>query len=248
MKHYDEIIIKDGYRFGVSFTPDLDTGEPWLNNDGHGIVSRWTNRPKTPGERILTQDRAFFRYYDWEATIAKAHREEWGVKGGQLDGETVGAYRARAVQADFDYLAAWCRDEWRYLSVDVALLDEAGDPVGTLAESLSGVDGYDGYELQVRDELIGYLLTRLQQNREHVIATFGPDPFGLETIGAAPRDAFGKPREVYYLVRVTDIEVTINAKSAEMAEAKLRGFLAGLRGRPGIVTWAGLTVETIARS
>jgi hypothetical protein len=148
-----EIFDHRGYRFRVTFPRD-DTyrSAPWDEYDGNGIISDWRPKDsKRPGERILTSDRSSCRFYDWQATIERAKREQWGPRHCAICGEESGgvgseAYgtihatpgirdheykhepagktAARAVQRDFDRWAAWCRDEWEYVGVVVQLVDE----------------------------------------------------------------------------------------------------------------------------
>ncbi len=123
-----------GHLVTVAWERDEFMGEPWKESDGHGVVCEYTTREKRPGERILCEDRQFRRYYDVEATMAIALRDGWDAKpyGQGTPGETA----ARAVEADFQYLAGWCRDEWEW-KFRVVKID------GKIHESLGGLDGTD---------------------------------------------------------------------------------------------------------
>lgn len=69
-----------GFTFRVILERDDDHPLPWEWGDGHGIVSDW--RPiesKRPGERILSRDREYARFYDWQATMKIATRDQWGI-------------------------------------------------------------------------------------------------------------------------------------------------------------------------
>ena len=104
-----ETIIVQGRDFAVMVEPDAAMRAPWEEYDGHGIVSEWTSRDKRPGERVLSQDRGSFRYYDVAATMRKARAERWGSN---LTG-SARERAAKAVEADFDYCQRWARDDDR---------------------------------------------------------------------------------------------------------------------------------------
>jgi hypothetical protein len=160
-----------GYRFRVKFERDDDTDAPWENSDGHGIVSDWTTRQKAPGERVLSEDHGSFRYYDFAGTLQLALRDQWGVAGGRLPGESRRQYAVRAVEQDYEYLRAWCRDEWEYLGVIVSLhADDADDEDETMVESLWGVESYsDDYPTEVAYELADQLIARLEVAQPDVV-------------------------------------------------------------------------------
>lgn len=155
-----------GRRFSVRFERDDFMGAPWEEHDGHGIVSDWTNRPKAPGERVLVEDRDSRRYYDVQATMARALAEGWGVAD-PPKGATKRQIAALAVARDFEYLRAWCADEWEWLQVEVTR-EDTGE-----TESTSGIDGdHDGgrYLTAVAYELAGELVAR---GRERAVGTEG---------------------------------------------------------------------------
>lgn len=154
-----------GRRFIAKYERDEFMGEPWKEHDGHGIVSEWTSRPKAPGERVLNEDRTSKRYYNVRETLAIARRDGWGVEGGRLPGESERAYAARAVEADFRFLRAWCRDEWEWIGVTVRLAD---DP--SITESLSGIESCSGAYLdEVARELADEILSRVEVANPDVV-------------------------------------------------------------------------------
>lgn len=118
-----------GFTFGLEIERDCDMSPPWEECDGHGEVSGWTSRDKTPGERVLNQDRGSKRYYDVQQTIKMAKKEGWGLCAeGMLALETKlgrkptkGEVAAASVEADFQYLRAWCEDKWHYAVLHVTL-------------------------------------------------------------------------------------------------------------------------------
>jgi hypothetical protein len=145
-KIFQDTLEVDGCTFAVYFEEDCDTGPPWEECDGHGPVSDWTTRDKHPGEMVLNQDRGSRRFYDFAEACKIARREQWGGFEG-----TPRQRAAEAAMRDFEYLRAWCNDEWCYVGVIVELLDDAGDGTG-IEESCWGVesDG-DGWKSVATD-------------------------------------------------------------------------------------------------
>jgi hypothetical protein len=122
------------YTFVVRFERDDDMREPWVEHDGHGIVSKWTARDKSPGELILTEDHGSKRYYDYQETLKVARRDGWSCDA-VLPGDTAKQKAHKAVMADYDYLRAWCQDEWEWTFVEVHLKD---DP--EMSDAMGGVE------------------------------------------------------------------------------------------------------------
>lgn len=112
---------RDGFHIVAKIIRDDDGSNPWERAEGHGPVSDW--RPlgsKRPGERVLSTDGRLARFYDHAEAVRMARRDGWGVHAEpQREGETLRAYRARAVEADFAFLKSWCDDEWYYVGVMV---------------------------------------------------------------------------------------------------------------------------------
>lgn len=147
-----------GRRFRVGFPRDDDHGAPWDEEDGHGPVSDWTTRQKTPGELVLCEDRGSRRYYDFAAACRIARRDGWLMTG---DNDLSPAQRAaNAAQADFERLRDWCNDDWHYVGVVVEMLDEDGEVLDD--ESLWGVESdADAYLDDTARELADEILHRL---------------------------------------------------------------------------------------
>lgn len=145
-----------GHTFHVETEPDLDAGPPWEDCDGHGYVSEWTTRDPELGERVLSHDHNSYRYYDFDATLELATKDGWGLMPDKAKGLTPEQITRQAVENDYEYLRAWCNDEWRYVGVVVTL-------VGTqYSESLWGVeDSDDTYVAEVARELADQLLGNL---------------------------------------------------------------------------------------
>ena len=120
----------NGCKFVASLYYDCDAGPPWEECDGHGPVRyEKRNRQVTrAGERVIHEDRHGTYLYDWAAATKTARREGWDSPPYKVG--TRGEQAARAVEADFQYLRGWLRDDWCYCGVAVQALDDNGDPVG----------------------------------------------------------------------------------------------------------------------
>lgn len=146
------------HTFLVRIARDAFPLAPWIEYDGHGTVSDWTTRSKRPGERVLSKDNRYVRYYDVQGTMSVALRDGWGA-GPDVPGETRRQKAARAVEANFEYLRAWCNDEWEYVCVDVHLVDDEEEPIDGRTASLCGVESncaeYIGeIAVQLADEIL----------------------------------------------------------------------------------------------
>lgn len=107
------------FRFRTEY--DETMGPPWEEHDGHGIISGWTTRAKTPGERVLVEDRGSRRYYDIEATMKIALRDGWDAPPYKTGTKRQTA--ARAVEADYQFCAGWANDRWHWIGVIVTRED-----------------------------------------------------------------------------------------------------------------------------
>lgn len=132
------------FNFRVEYIDDTDNGAPWENSDGQGVVSGWTTRPKRAGELELNRQGASRRYFDFSATCKKAREEQWDAPPYNTGGETKRQQAAKAARANYEYIRAWCKDEWRYVGVVVTLLDDNGDATG-VTDTLWGVETYGDY-------------------------------------------------------------------------------------------------------
>lgn len=152
MRIYDGSVVQiDGIDFVVNIETDCFAGPPWEEEDGHGPVSNWVDRPKLPGEMILlfkfshndgNSYRIFSRYrryYDFQAAVKLARREGWNTAPGVF--KTPGEQAAVSALADFRRLKRWCDDEWQYVYVTVRPLDEYGD-ILPMSASMGSVE-YD---------------------------------------------------------------------------------------------------------
>lgn len=170
-----ETITVQGRDFAVMAERDDAMGEPWVEHDGHGIVSEWTSRDKRAGERVLSQDRGSFRYYDVAATMRKARAERWG---GNLTG-SARERAAKAVEADFDYCRRWARDDWYWAAIVVAPVNADDTPDPDNYDVLGGVESFDWEEF-ARDMAKERIAAEAREAAERAAAL----SMGIPTVGA----------------------------------------------------------------
>lgn len=173
---YDgEVFEHEGHRFRVTMEHDTDMPAPWEDDVGRGPVSEWRSiDTKRPGERVLCKDGRSCRFYDFAEAMKIAKRDGWGL-GPERMAElteklgrtpTKGEIREAAVEFDFDFLRAWCNDEWQYQWVKVVLLDD-DDNETEYEDSLGGVEGYDDkYPTGVAYELADNALNAKRRDDE----------------------------------------------------------------------------------
>ena len=118
-----------GLRFSVELTVD-DMGRPWEWSDGHGPVRSAHLGPKKPHERALSK----YWMYDWKGALELAKKDSWGSSSLPV-GLTASQELEHLVQQDFNYLKAWCDDDWCYSCVQVTLLKDSD-----YSETLGGVE------------------------------------------------------------------------------------------------------------
>lgn len=123
MKLHQEVIEAHGLEFNVTIETDYDSGLPWNECEGYGPVREGSD--KHAGEHVLYAggrgERSYM--YDWAEAMKIAKRDGWGPKDPTL---TPRQNAARAVQKDFDFLKAWCDEEWVWCGVCVELADYSG--------------------------------------------------------------------------------------------------------------------------
>ena len=140
----------------VKIEYDTDYSPPWENSDGHGVVSNWEHREERDRRWILCQDRWDYRYYDWRETMNIAKRDGWSRSGDIMD----------AVRSDYEYLRAWCNDEWYYVGVVVELYDANDELIWE--ESCWGYESYcEDYLCSEARSWLRYMLVNYRkQQRE----------------------------------------------------------------------------------
>ena len=159
MKYDSFTFTHNGRDYVAELHFDLHHDAPWRECDGHGPVSDWTTRDKRPGELILTAERRSYRYYDFQEACAIARRDGWNAPPYVIPGETKRAQAARAALADYNYLRAWCNDDWHYCGV-VVRLENTCECCGDI-ESLWGIESNcDDYLKEVAAELAEELEAR----------------------------------------------------------------------------------------
>ena len=147
----NDTITLNGMTFRVAKEHDFGSGAPWDREDFHGPVSDWTTRDKLPGELVLNRSRGQCRYYNFREACEIALRDGWGSRNVQ-PGMTERQIAAQAARDDYEYLRAWCNDEWSYIGVVVTLLDIEGNETD-VEHSLWGIDDAGDYADQVAQEL-----------------------------------------------------------------------------------------------
>lgn len=161
-----KITLSDGFFAAVEFRDDTDAGRPWEERDGHGCIREGLRENKHPGERVLgpTGTRDIWYLYDIKASTETAKREGWDA---EPYGGTKGERAARAVAADFEYLRAWCADEWRYVGVCVSLRHESAPAVSLADDSLWCVETWKDYHHEAaRDIAVELLAQHGRESRE----------------------------------------------------------------------------------
>lgn len=177
-----------GLRFTVTTEPDLDTGPPWEDCDGHGVVTDWVHHDSEQDTYasdyenplkflVLSRDHGSTRYYDVQASLRKARAEQWGLSDKELQqlrltelartGQEPSAdeIRNRAMLLDYQYLRGWCQDDWRYVGVVVTLQGT------TIDRSLWGVeDSNDAYIAEVARELADQIIHEGEKELDAQIA------------------------------------------------------------------------------
>jgi hypothetical protein len=117
-------------------------GAPWVEDEGHGIVSDWVTRDKHPGEWILSEDSASKQFYDYAKTMKKARKEGWGLSQDRISALTAklgrtpskGEIVADSVRSDFEYLKSWCDNDWHWTVLTVTGPDGEYDCLGGLTD------------------------------------------------------------------------------------------------------------------
>lgn len=121
--------LPGGITAKVETERDENMGPPWEEHDEHGPVSDWTTRDKRAGERVLCTDGRSHRYYDFAKAVKIAKRDGWDAPPYKTG--TKGQQAARAAEADFEWLRAWCDYEWQWIGVIVTLTDESGAKIAS---------------------------------------------------------------------------------------------------------------------
>lgn len=158
MNNIQIVIGGKALNFAVKFERDDDMAAPWESTDGHGPVTGWVTRPKRAGELVLNTDRESKRYYDYAEACKIARRDGWDSAPFNDGSETKRQQAAKAARSNFEYLRAWCNNEWEYVGVIVTLLDDEGNPTD-ISDSIWGTETFGDYHhetaRQIADDLAG---------------------------------------------------------------------------------------------
>jgi hypothetical protein len=175
--HQETYTHKNGKSYHVCWYYDHDFGSPLENGDGYGETVRmdWnpTNEeqleqhiadyePELEEETRLRLMRRLCRpsnqydsglYYDVLSSLHKA-KTEWGVAPERC---------MEVVEKDYAYLKGWYDDDWHWLTVGVAPLDEDGEPMEDHREYCGGYESTilnddednNSYRTEVIEDKIG---------------------------------------------------------------------------------------------
>lgn len=143
-------LLHGGQKYIAKLYYDNDSGMPWENCDGHGPVIRAftahrSRGYKYPGWRPLNDpDRHEYQYYyDWQAACKKARKEGWNSEPYDAPNRV-----ARAVEADFQFLRAYLRQDWYYVGIVIE------DARGKELDCVWGVESYKDYHLTLAREML----------------------------------------------------------------------------------------------
>jgi hypothetical protein len=78
--------------------------------------------------RVAIEDRHAKQFYDFAGAVRTARRGGWSCEG-MPAGVSPGERAALAARQDYEYLRAWCEDDWRYVGIVVWLETEDGGDV-----------------------------------------------------------------------------------------------------------------------
>lgn len=149
----------EGFTLKAYTQPDEGHEPPWEAEDGHGPVreARGTtyasNMPaKGPSERPLVSERGWALYYDFAEACRIARAERWDAEPYNTDGrETPKQQAAKAAEADFKRLQAYCNGDWHYIGV---IVDAYREGIKLGSASLWGIESdADGYLEEAAEEL-----------------------------------------------------------------------------------------------
>lgn len=165
--HQETYTHKNGKKYHVCWYYDYDYGSPLENGDCYGVTERldWnpTNEeqleqhiadyePELEEETRLRLMRQLCRpdyrggsglYYDVLSSLHKA-KTEWGVEPERC---------MEVVEKDYAYLKGWYDEDWFWLTIGVAPLDEDGEPV---EDDCHFCGGYESTILNSDEDNVSY--------------------------------------------------------------------------------------------
>ena len=166
-----ETIEHCGITVRIEYFYDHDTGRPWENADGHGVIreadnQRYGRYDKKPGEILFHTGRGHYGWvYDWQESTRRAKRDGWGVSNPPA-GLTKNQLTQLAVQQDFDFLRGWLNDGWHYVGVVCTVLDSEGEETD-ISDSCWGFESLDDYHETAGREMAEALAESTHKARLH---------------------------------------------------------------------------------
>jgi hypothetical protein len=165
--HQETYTHECGKKYNVRWYYDYVHGSPLENDDGYGVTDRMDWNPTDEEQleqhlldyepeleeetrlRLMRQlRRPSYRYdsglyYDVLSSLHKAREEGWGM-GAKWKAENPDATKEEelmaAVDADFKHLKGWYDDDWFWLTIGVAPIDEDGEPIEDDREYCGGYE------------------------------------------------------------------------------------------------------------
>ncbi len=179
-EHEETFTHKSGKTYNVRWYVDYDIGSPIEWEDCHGVTERmdWnpTNEeqleqhiideePELEEETRLRMMRMLARpsnwrdsglYYDFMKSCELA-RTEWGVAPDKV---------VEVVERDFAYLKGWYDEDWCWVSIGVAPIDEDGEIMEDYRGYIGGIESTimhsrDADDVAYREELINDRIAEL---------------------------------------------------------------------------------------
>lgn len=165
--HTEIYTHKSGKKYHVCWYYDYDFGSPLENGDGYGVTERMSWNPTDEEQleqhlldyepeleeetrlRLMRKlDSAASHwdkglYYDVLSSLHKA-KTEWGVAPERC---------MEVVEKDFAYLKGWYNDDWHWLTIGVAPIDEDGE---IMEDDREYCGGYESTILSDTEENIAY--------------------------------------------------------------------------------------------
>lgn len=165
--HTEIYTHKSGKKYHVELTYDHDMGPPQEEADGYGVTERMDWNPTDEEQleqhindyeleleeetrlrmmRVLVRDsnwRDEGLYYDVLSSLHKARSEGWGA-GAEWRAANPTATKEEElmhiVNKDFEHLEGWYDNDWHWVTVSVAPLDEDGEPLEDHREYCGGYE------------------------------------------------------------------------------------------------------------
>jgi len=180
--HQETYTHKNGKKYHVEFYHDYDMGAPQEEGDGYGVTERmdWNPEdeeqleqhlldyePELEEETRLRMMRRLCRssglYYDVLSSLHKAREEGWGA-GAEWKAANPTATKEEelmhVVERDFDHLHGWYNDDWHWVTIGVAPLDEDGEPMEDHREYCGGYEStiIDSENIAYKQEAVDDLI------------------------------------------------------------------------------------------